>query len=159
MLHVYDADEEMLNREYHLKCKITIKPITYDDVQSKGTEKRTEEMAFLTPVESDQKTAFLSAWLPDFDQKWTEIVAIAAYPISGPLRCSVHRADRRMSEPYIFVMTKSAEEAFKALNGREILITVQPKSKDSLGDQQRDYDLSLNKNKGAYVDAEKGIEI
>ena len=64
-----------------------------------------------------------------------------------------------MSDHYIFVMTKSAEEAFKALNGKEITIVVQPKSMDHLADRQKDYDLSLNKNKGVYVDTEKGIEV
>jgi hypothetical protein len=159
MMQVYDAEEEALNQEYHLKCKVTVKPITYDDVQSNGTTRRTEDMAFLTPTEGDQKNFFFSAWLPDFGEKWTEIVAVAAHPISGPIRCSVHRTDHRMPHSYIFVMTKSAEEALKAINGREINIVVQPKNKDALGDKQRDYDLALNKNKGIHVDTEKGIEL
>ena len=157
-MQVYDQDEERLNQEYHLKCKVTIKAITYDDTQSTGTTKRTEEMAFLTPVDSTQKSMFLTAWLPDEEDGFTEIVALAAHPISGPIRCSVHRRDKRMDSNYIFVMTKSAEEALKALNGKELLITVLPKNQDKLGDTARDFELTGNKNKGTYVDTTKGIE-
>lgn len=158
-MQVYDADEERFNQEYHLNCKVTIKAITYDDIQSTGTTKRTEEMAFLTPNESTQKSLFLATWLPDEEDSHTEIVAMAAYPISGPIRCSVHRRDKRMADHYIFVMTKSAEEALKAINGREIQITVLPKNQDQLGDKARDFALAENKNKGTYVDADKGITL
>ena len=158
MLQVHDAEEELLKREYILKCKIKIKPITYDDVQSKETVKRTEEMAFLLPQDSSERDRFFTAWWPH-EETHVELVASVGHPIHGVIRCSFHKGDNRIDRPYIFVMTKSAEEALKALDGKDLIVTIHAQGDEHKADMMKDYDLSANKNRGQYVDKEKGVEL
>ena len=157
MLDVYDHEEAIKNVPYRLKCKVTIKPIAYDDIQSNGITKKTEEMAFLTPDEGTERDKFFTAWMPQ-EEDFVELVAEVAHPINGVIRCSLHKTDKRMPHPYIFVMTKSAEEALKANNGKSIFITVLPQGEEIRGDKQKDFALAGNKNAGTYV-SEKGIQL
>lgn len=151
-----DPQEQMIEQEYVLKCKVIAKDISYEDFQSKGVLGNvTEKMVFLIPKESTQRDLFFTAWLPDLklDHITKELVADhsevsckAGHPIYGFFKCSVHRADERMREPYLFVMTRATEEDLKALDGKEILITVLPDSQSNLSDSSKDYELVENKN-------------
>lgn len=155
-MDVFDIEEDRKNKPYVLKCKVTIKPIEYNDIQSTGTTKRTEEMAFLSPIQTTERDKFFGAWMPD--EEYVELVAEVGHPIYGPMRCSFHKPDKRMNHHYIFVMTKSSEEALKALNGKEIVITILPQGEDTKADNQKDFALAGNKNAGTYT-SDKGIQL
>lgn len=147
-----DPDERARSEEYTLKCKVIVKEITYEDVQSKGEVGLiTEEMIFLEPKEGTQRDLFFSAWLPDYEQDpitkkivagHTEVTCKAGHPINGYFKCSVHRQDERSSVPYLFVMTKSAEEELKQMNGRDLIFSVLGQNDEDLGDYMKDHDLS-----------------
>lgn len=154
MLEVFDADEALLNRDYYLKAKIIIKENSYQDIQSNSTTLKCEEMAFLIPIESSERDIFYTAWLPDIEVKYTELVALAGNPVNGPIRLALHRPDRRIAKPYLFVMTKSAEEILKEFNNREIELKILSKTKDHEADLQKDFDLAINKNKGSSIKEE-----
>lgn len=147
-----DPEEQARNEEYTLKAKVMVKTISYTDIQSKGEVGLiSEEMIFLEPKESTQRDLFYFAWLPDYEQDpttkkivagYTEITCKAGHPINGYFKCSVHRADERHSTPYLFVMTKAAEEELKILNGKDLVFTVLGQGSEDLGDYMKDYDLS-----------------
>jgi hypothetical protein len=152
-----DPEEQARSEEYALKCKVHVKEITYEDFQSKGEMGLvTEEMIFLEPYPSTQRDLFFSAWLPDYEQDHitkkivpthTEVTCKAGHPIYGYFKCAVHRRDERFnSSPYLFVMTKAAEEELKMLRGKDIIFTVLGQDDENLGDYMKDYDLSGKKD-------------
>jgi hypothetical protein len=156
-LEFIDPEEKARSEEYHLNVKVHVKKITYQDYQSKGYLGLVEEeMVFLEPLESTQRDLFFMAWLPDYEQDpvtkeivagHTEVVCKAGHPIYGYFKCSFHRADERFkSQPYLFVMTKSAEEELKNLNGKVLSITVLSQDQEHLGDYVKDYDLVNKKH-------------
>lgn len=147
MIECHDPQEEMLKRDYHLKCKIIVKDISYDDEQSKGVQKITEKMVFLKPYESTQRTMFFNAWLPETKEEHFELACTAPYPIDGFFKASIHRVDDRFTEGhYLFVMSRGAEEDFKKMNGRDIEITVLSAESEDEADKMKDFDMALNKN-------------
>ena len=138
--------QEPTEQRYHLKCKIQVKEVTYDDCQSKGTTQNTEQMVYLIPKESTQLDLFLSAWLPDDEMESYEVGLLIGHPVNGPCRASVHRQDGNLSQPYLFVMSRGAEEDLKQMAGRDIEIIVLGEFEETTLDQAKDYDLALNKN-------------
>ena len=155
-LEFTDPQETAIEQEYFLKCTVVVKEITYRDYQSKGELGNvTEKMVFLKPHEGTQRDLFYSAWLPEYEQDpvtkelvmgTSEVTCKAGHPIYGFFKCSVHRADERMREPHLFVMTKSSEEELKHLDGKDLIISILPASQYDLGDNMKDYELAQNKN-------------
>jgi hypothetical protein len=155
MLEFPNPDEKLREQEYCLRCKVVIKEVTYEDFQSKGVLGNvTEKMAFLIPQEGTQRDMFFSAWLPDYEQDskgnvvptHTEIACKTGHPVYGFFRASVHRPDERMSEPYIFVMSRSVEEDLKALDGKFVIIDVLGDSEIEKADYAKDYELANRTN-------------
>ena len=155
-LEFIDPQELARSENYFLKCKIYVQNITYEDEQSKGvTGLMTEEMVFLEPKEGTQRDLFFNAWMPDYEQDpvtkkiepgHVELVCKAGNPIFGYFKCSFHRKDERFSKsPYLFVMSKGAEEDLKNMHGREIEVEIMGQDKEELGDFQKDFDLSVKK--------------
>jgi|SRR5271155_2069428 len=110
-------------REYHLKCKIKFVKGTTD---VKGV-KIDRTMAILIPDESDQRTYFLSAWLPEVKEERFELVGYIPYPINSNLRMSIHRGpDEYCDTHYLFVMSKGVEEDFVTgkMEGKSIQLRV-----------------------------------
>lgn len=144
-MEVYDAEEAKTEKEYHLKCKVLVKDVSYLDEQSKGSELKTEQMIFLIPQESTQRTMFLNAWLPDTVEEHHEVVFEGGYPVEGIFKGAVQRRNERCSEHHIFVMSRGAEEDLKAMNGKFIQVKSLPASNEHLGDTMKDFDLADNK--------------
>ncbi len=150
-----DPAEKALEETYHLKCKVLVKDISYRDYQSQGEGAMlTEEMVFLLPQESTQRDLFFNAWLPELEQNpvtkefesgHSEVACQSGHPIYGYFKCSVHRADERVREPYMFVMSKSSEEELKLLRGKDILVTVLPDSQEGKADYAKDYELTTSR--------------
>jgi hypothetical protein len=152
-----DPEERARSESYHLKAKVHVKNITYTDFQSKGEAGLvTEEMVFLEPYEGTQRDLFFHAWLPDYEQNpvtkeiepgHTEVTCKAGHPIYGYFKCSVHRRDERFNtSPYLFVMTRAAEEDLKELKGKDLIFEVMGQDDENLGDYMKDYGLSGKKN-------------
>ena len=130
------------NQKYTLKCFIKIMDVSYDDVQSKKTERVTEKMVFLLPSESTECDLFYDAWLPDTDIDYSEIGCQAGHPVYGVFRAAVKRRSKDCERPHIFVMTKSVEDILLKMDGKEIVIDVLPESEDEKMDRQRDIELT-----------------
>lgn len=156
MLEFPDPEEKARSEEYHLKVKIHVKTISYEDYQSKGVMGLvSEEMVFLEPMEGTQRDLFFMAWLPDMEQDpvtkeivpgHTEVTCKAGHPIYGYFKCSVHRRDERFNTgPYMFVMTKAAEEDLKMMRGKELVLTVLSQDHEDLSDFSKDVDLAGKK--------------
>jgi hypothetical protein len=152
MLEFPDPEEKARSEEYHLKVKVHVKNISYEDFQSKGAAGLvSEEMVFLEPYEGTQRDLFFMAWLPDFEQDpqtkeivpgHTEVACKAGHPIYGYFKCSVHRRDERFTTgPYMFVMTKAAEEDLKMMRGKDLILTVLSQDEENLADYSKDVDL------------------
>jgi hypothetical protein len=134
---------------YHLKCRVVIKDVSYEDQQSKGNTQATAKMVFLVPESSTQKDLFLAAWLPETVEEWHEVALMIGAPINGPCRAAVMRKNARMDEHHIFMMSVGAGEdliqeiegqkkRWTWLNKRAISVTVLPEAEDQLLDLARD---------------------
>jgi hypothetical protein len=155
MIDFPNPEDNLREQEYKLRCKVLIKEVTYEDFQSKGVLGNvTEKMAFLIPQEGTQRDLFFSAWLPDFEQDsegnivptHNEVACKSGHPIYGFFRASVHRADERVREPYIFVMSRSVEEDLKALDGKFVIIDVLADAESEKSDYAKDFALANSPN-------------
>ena len=133
-------------QHYHLKCKVIVKMVTYMDEQSKGTTQVSEELVFLIPQESDERTKFLMAWLPDTDDQHQEIGVELGAPLFAVARAALWRRTEHVNEYHLFMMTKSAEEFLKPLKNRVIDVEVLSEKEDHVLDGQRDHDLPYKKH-------------
>lgn len=116
MKSLFSPDEgSPTNRNYHIKCRIFIKNIGYDDQQSRGSHGNCEaQMVFLEPEDSTESWSFLNAWCPESESENVECSCIGDRV--GRFRAAVRRPDRRHGKPHLFVMTVDAEEAIKSYN-------------------------------------------
>jgi len=123
-------------RRYNLKCTIKFFSTTVRDQMPSGVVKTYERtLVFLIPQESDERTRFLSAWLPDTSDEYHEVTAFIAHPVDAPVRLSVHRSDNRSNRHYLTVMSKGAEDVLlKMREGQSISIQVLKASEDSEAD-------------------------
>lgn len=131
-------------KEYHLKCFVKVKEISYLDEQSKGSSRNTEKMIFLIPQESDERTRFLMAWLPETIDEHTELGFEIGYPVFSIFRGAVKRYHKEagINLPFIFVMTRGVEEILKQVDGLYINIKSLGESDELRLDAQKDYELS-----------------
>jgi len=131
-------------KEYHLKCLVQVKEISYMDEQSKGSFINTEEMVFLIPQESDERTKFLMAWLPDTNEEHIEVGFEIGNPVYSVFRGAVQRYHKKaqIKVPFIFVMTRAVEEQLKNMNRQFVLIKSLGESDELRLDAQKDYELS-----------------
>jgi hypothetical protein len=126
-------------REYHLKCEVKyVKGST--EVKGKKIDRT---MVVLIPKESDQRTYFLSAWLPDVKEQHYELVGYIPNPIDSNFRCSIHRGPDVYSENhYLFIMTKGVEEDFieKHLEGQSVNVRIFGEDNEESADSVRESD-------------------
>ena len=146
MPEVYDPEEKKLQETYHLKCKVSVKAISYLDEQSKETVARTDEMVFLIPVHSTQMELFFNAWLPEDPDSHNEVAMRAGHPIYGYFKGAVQRRNKNCKEHHIFVMSRGAEEDLKLMNDRDIVVEILPANQEFQADYMRDYTLVDNKS-------------
>lgn len=137
---------EATERRYHLTCKINIRECSIEDVQSTKTDRITEKLVFLTPVQSSQADEFYFAWLPDTSSEHYEIVMKAGRPVYGFIKGCVRRAHRFFPEPHIFVMSPGAEEDMKKMgDGKELDIEVLGEDEEHMGDHAKDMEITNRK--------------
>ena len=120
---------------FYLTVKVISKRITFEDLQSRGKRSNQEaNIIMLVPEDSTEADLFLNAWLPDqYSEEqlkethgvkdWSEVVFECGRPVFGFFRGALRRADKLSTRPYIFVMTKSAEEALELFVGKKIQLT------------------------------------
>ncbi len=95
--------DDLTERRYKLSCKTKFVEGKY-----KGTELRN---VILIPQDSDQRTKFLTAWLPDTVGEHYEIASFISMPVDSPCRLAICRGpDQRSERHYLFVMSKGVEE-------------------------------------------------
>lgn len=142
----------LTRQHYFLKCEVFVKDVTYLDVQSKGSDYKTEQLVFLVPLESSQRNFFLDAWLPEYlVSENVEVGIRAAYPIHGYFRACLKRPNKIIDKPHIFVMSRGAEEEFKNLcraqKGFIPIIEIETIGvhEEDLLDSMKDYELPNKK--------------
>lgn len=133
--------------EYHLRCKVVAKEVTYLDEQSKGTTQVTEKLVFLIPQANDQRSKFFFAWLPDTDLDPAEVVCEIGHPLFAIFRAALWRRTQHVNDFHLFVMTKSTEEMLKPMHDKTVDVTILPCTDEAKADGQRDWKLPYNKNK------------
>lgn len=130
------GSDDPTERSYHLIAKSKFYRKTVNE-EIKGHMKSYErELVLLVPVESDQRTSFLTAWLPDSASEHFELGAFIASPIDSPCRLSIHRGpDDRSEKHYLFCMSKGVEEIIlKRPEGSTFHIKTMPASQEAEGD-------------------------
>lgn len=157
MLNLHDTEEEKFKREYHLKCKVCVRDTTYDDIQSQGSLGLvTEKMVYLRPEPGTETAKFFDAWLPtgkittangkEIGTNSHEVGVKCGHPINGYFRCAVKRRDKDFEDHHLFVMTVSAENDLKMMDGKFVNITVLSQDDENLADRAKGHELAINKN-------------
>lgn len=131
-----ELESDLTQRRYHLSCKTRFYTKTVEDVLPGGVTKRYERtLVLLIPQESDERSRFLSAWLPETTQDYYEVSSFISSPVDSPSRLSIHRADERCEKHYLVVMSKGVEDILVRLReGTTINIQVLKASEDSEAD-------------------------
>ncbi len=158
---------ELTEISHHLKCKVVVKKVTYQDYQSQGViGNTTRDMVFLVPTESTERDTFFAGWLPDgsreenperikagYPYEVNEIVMKFMHPFHTFARGGVMRGNDRCEEPHIYLMhyglTRIMAEQ-KSLNGNTITFEVLPESDDAYADQANKGDDLLTFEKKEY---------
>jgi hypothetical protein len=99
-------------RKYVLSCKTKfITKNVRDEVAPGKILSYVRHMVLLIPQESDQRTLFLMAWMPETIEERSELMAEVGTPVFRPVRLSLHRgSDGVCDRPYMIVMSKGDEE-------------------------------------------------
>ena len=128
-----ELENDLTQRRYHLTCKTRFFKKTVVDNLPGGNVKRYERtLVFLIPQESDERSRFLSAWLPDTTKDYYEMSSFISSPVDSPSRLSVHRADQRCEKHYLVVMSKGVEDILiKMKEGTTLSVQVLKASEDS----------------------------
>jgi hypothetical protein len=131
-----DKSGDLTERKYHLKCKVKFFLKTIKEDVGRGVIKTYErKLVFLVPEESDQRTRFLMAWLPDTMGAAHELASFVSYPVDSPCRLACMRADDRSDRHYLMVMTKGVEDVMVRLReGSIINVETMAASDDSEAD-------------------------
>lgn len=132
-------DEPIVERgtddRYHLTCKVVTRKMSYREHQSRGKEwNETAEVVLLLPEQSTEADQFYRAWLPERLSPEElaknpdavthhELVMQCGMPINGYFRGAVAWGNNLIPQPHIFVMTKRAEDLFRACVGKKFQIT------------------------------------
>jgi hypothetical protein len=149
----HDPYQKAMQVRYHLRCKVIVKDCTYEDQQSKGNQLIAERLVFLYPEESDERTRFYMAWLPDAES-YQEIGCEMGHPVFSAFRAALYRKSTfhtDLQDNHIFVMSKGAEEILKRLDGQMVNVEILGEQEEFLLDGMLDHDLTLNKNAGQFV--------
>lgn len=131
--------DDLTERTYHLRCKTKFfKKSVHENIR--GIDKHYERtMVLLVPQESDERTKFLTAWLPETEGEYYEVSAFISMPVDSPARLSVHRRDQKCTTHYLFVMSKGVEDILlKFKEGTTINVQINPASQDAEADFAKD---------------------
>jgi hypothetical protein len=120
------------DRPYILMCNLKFYKKTVHD--NGNTYER--KLCLLVPEESDQRTAFLNAWLPETREEYFEINSEIEPPIDSPCRLSIHRGgDDRSERHYLYVMSIGVEEDLVLLpEGRRLKVKILAEDSEGVTD-------------------------
>jgi len=129
---------------YVLKCKVKFVRKNVKD----GPRQYERTLAILVPQESDERTKFFTAWLPELKSEHFELAGIISAPIDSACRFSIHRGPDEKSEAhYLFVMSKGVEDVLieAEMEGKTVYVEILPEGSDEEADNALeaggDYDL------------------
>lgn len=130
-------------RNYKFNARVEVKKIhVVDVVPGSGVKEFDREVCVLVPCESDQRTSFLNAWLPETSGEYFEIAMILGSPISSPCRGAIRRANEVCSDHHIYVMSKGVEEELirYGMDNKRLVVEVLPANHEELAEQAPDSD-------------------
>jgi len=152
-MEFHDPYQKAMQVRYFIRCKVLIRNCSYMDEQSKGNQLVSEELVFLVPQESDERTRFFKAWLPDFEE-YQEIGCEMGHPLYSAFRAALYRKStfhNDIPDNHIFVMSKGAEEILKKLDEQIVNVEILGEQEETLLDGMLDHELNYNKNAGKFV--------
>jgi|WetSurMetagenome_2_1015567.scaffolds.fasta_scaffold06944_5 hypothetical protein len=130
---------EPTEQTYNLKCNIVVKEISYDDIQSKGSQGNvTRKIVCLVPYESSEMYRFFSAWL-GLPGKLVEVVLKIEHPFHVYARgavlhpMSLDPAQSHIEDHHIFLMSHGLTQIILGkphLHGKDIVLSTCPESED-----------------------------
>lgn len=130
------------SKEYNLRVKAKF---VSKNIEDNGRTYH-RQMVILIPHESDERTYFFKAWLPETREEYFELAGQLASPINSNVRLSIHLGMNDFNTgPYLFVMSKGVEELMieHKLEGKTFNLKIFP---DNLEDQA---DFATDSN-GSY---------
>ena len=142
-MHTTQRIPEPTDRKYIMNCRLRFYRKTVVDNQGvHGLIQTERNLVMLVPDESDQRTQFLSAWLPDTQEEYFELAGYISMPIDSPCRFSIHRGPDAQSERhYLFVMSKGVSDILERFTeGRVFSVTILPESEEDQADYAKDSD-------------------
>lgn len=127
-------EDDLTQRRYKLTCKTKFIEGSYKGQKLKNV--------ILIPQENDQRTKFLTAWLPDTVGEYYELASFISMPVDSPCRLSVHRApDKNSERHYLFVMSKGVEEVLLMKpEGLTVMVETMKASEEEEADHARGED-------------------
>lgn len=136
-----EAVNDPTYRKYVLSCKTKfVTKNVSEEIKAGVVNQYQRHMVLLVPQESDQRTRFLSAWMPETMEEYFELVLDLGAPIHGPTRASIHMGhDQWCDRPYLTIMSKGVEEILlKFSEGITVQAVVLPANMDGEADQGAD---------------------
>lgn len=108
--YIEDADD-LTQKRYNLVCKLKFFKKSVTEQVAGKTLSVDRKMALLIPQESDQRTFFLNAWLPETMGEYFELAGMVGAPVDSPCRFAIQRGpDEKSEKHYLFVMSKGVED-------------------------------------------------
>lgn len=132
-----DMASDPTYKQYKLKCttKFFNKNIK-EDIGKGVIQSYKRKLVLLVPEHNDEFNRFARAWLPDDSKQYFELAAVLGGPAHTPSRLSVHLGhDEKLDRPYLFVMSKGAEDILiKYKEGTNLIVTTLPANEDAEAD-------------------------
>lgn len=144
----FEESNDPTQRRYFLKCQIKFFETTIKEEVGGRSLQYARKLVFLVPQESDQRSHFFNAWLPDQAGEHYELSGYVKPPIDSPCRFAIFRGpDKRSQNHYLLVMSKGVEDILVRLReGSSILVETFAAFEEAEADFARDtsdgnYDL------------------
>lgn len=140
-----EFEQDLTHRRYKLKCKLKFYQTTVTgDVSNKGKSYE-RRLALLIPQEGDERSRFLTAWLPEVEGEYYEMSGFIDHPVDSPVRLSIHRRDKKSPEShYLFVMSKGVEDILqRCREGQLLSVTTFSAAEEDEADYALDSNLDI----------------
>ena len=107
-------------KTFHLICKVFPIVKGHSDVRAKGNLGVVQDaMVCLVPDEGTARDSFLTAWAPQADSEFPEVMCEG--PNVGFFKSCVRRPSSECNQYHLFVMSKDAEEQLLDLHNENAL--------------------------------------
>lgn len=102
---------DLTQKRYRLRVAVKFFRKTVNEEIGGKKISRDRKMVLLIPQDSDQRTYFLNAWLPETQTEYFELAGFLSAPVDSPCRFAIFRGpDEKSEKHYLFVMTKGVED-------------------------------------------------